>query len=128
MDLNCFFVKKAYSVTRQDFFHNFFGKLCFLWSRYGAGTGTVKNSYVPQHCWQVHDSAFSKCGFEIPNWDERPRTEPLKSSWPHRRDRGSNSSKRSVIVSQLLSRFQLKTLLYVRQISMIIVFYVFLKS
>jgi hypothetical protein len=32
--------KKAYYVKSQDFFQIVFGKICFLWSRYGAETGT----------------------------------------------------------------------------------------
>jgi hypothetical protein len=32
--------KTAFYVKRQKKFQNFFGKICFLWSRYGAGTGT----------------------------------------------------------------------------------------
>ncbi len=33
--------KKAYYVKRQDSFKKFILKLRFLWSRYGAGTGTI---------------------------------------------------------------------------------------
>ncbi len=33
--------KKAYYVKRQYFFQICFSKLCFLWSSYGARTGTV---------------------------------------------------------------------------------------
>jgi hypothetical protein len=43
--MNFFLVKQLNSKKSKNF-QTFFIKICFLWSRYGAGTGTVTFSKV----------------------------------------------------------------------------------
>jgi hypothetical protein len=38
--MNFFLVKQFNSKKSKNFQNFFFRKICFLWSRYGAGTGT----------------------------------------------------------------------------------------
>jgi hypothetical protein len=40
LDIFKLFPTKSYYVKRQKIFQNLVLKICFLWSRYGAGTGT----------------------------------------------------------------------------------------
>jgi hypothetical protein len=42
--INFFFVKKLRMEKGKIFPKFFFGKLCFLWSRYGTGTVTCQKS------------------------------------------------------------------------------------
>jgi hypothetical protein len=39
--INLMKLKNIFLVKRQDFFRKFFLNICFLWSRFGAGNGTV---------------------------------------------------------------------------------------